>query len=300
MVVDYRSGQEDLFHPEPPHLIVRVALAFEPPDNKPVPEIRVLPQFVRRIVWRDRGRVSVQPGTAVFSDGRSLAFRALRFRSGEVNVLLPNGGQRIDWDELAELNPSAVDPWDAWFDHAAAVCPTASTRLIEIETSTGLIATASPAVGAFRGELGRPHRWVHGLQPAWSLDILWVPFREIAYYRSYAATEVPLSSMRRGGDLPRRAGGAQPVQVNRNIHGGPLASQTREFGWGLGVSGGTEVTYDLPAGARWLRASVSSIVCGCGGCARPRVLANDANGKLLWEGPILVGSEMILETERFP
>jgi hypothetical protein len=300
IVVDYRSGQDDAFLPEPPHFIVRVALAFEPPENKPVPEIRVLTQFVRRIVWRDRGRASAQPATVIFSDGRSLAFRALRFRAGEINVLLSSGGQRIAWDELAELNLAAVDPWSAWFDQAAAVCPTASTRLIEIETSTGLLATASLArlAARFEGNSADPDRWVHGLQPAWSLDILWVPFREIVYYRSYARTEVPLSRIAPRLVFHREGiGGSQPVQTNRNVLGGLLASKTLEFGWGLGVGGGTELTFDLPPGARSLRAAVClDRSAGDGGCVRPRVFANAASGKALWEGPILVGSEKVLDT----
>src|SRR5262245_27854548 len=79
VVVDYRSGNEDPFHPQPPHVIVRVALTFEPPENRRVPEIRVATQFIRRIVWQNRGRPRHAPATAYFRDGREVAFRAIRF-----------------------------------------------------------------------------------------------------------------------------------------------------------------------------------------------------------------------------
>src|SRR5439155_2552474 len=34
IVVDYRTGAEEPYHPQPPHLIVRVSIGFEPPENK--------------------------------------------------------------------------------------------------------------------------------------------------------------------------------------------------------------------------------------------------------------------------
>ena len=300
VVTGYSDGQEDPYQPLPPHLIVRVALTFEPPENKPVPEIRVLTQYIKRIVWQKRNATAPQQNAAVYRDGRTLAFRAIRFRTGEINVLLNTGGERIAWDELAELNLSAAGSWDAWFDQVVAVCPSPETRLLEMETSTGLMATASLArlAARFEGNSADPDRWVHGLQPAWSLDILWVPFREIACYRSYAASEAPL-----GRISPREAkhrggiGGASQARLNRNVHGGPLASKSLDFGWGLGVSGGTELTFDLPPAARTLRAAVClDRSAGDGGCVRPRIFANRATGKPLWEGPILVGSDRVVET----
>jgi len=60
-----------------------------------------------------------------------------------------------------------------------------------------LSATASLATftARFEGNSADPDRWVHGLQPAWSLDILWIPFREIAVYRLFWPTQVPLSRL---------------------------------------------------------------------------------------------------------
>src|SRR5437762_2230163 len=55
-VIDYKSGEEDRYHPQPPHLIVQTPLGFEPPENKPVNEVGVLVQCVRRIVWQRRGQ----------------------------------------------------------------------------------------------------------------------------------------------------------------------------------------------------------------------------------------------------
>jgi hypothetical protein len=302
VVVDYRSGGEDIYHPLPPHLIVRVTTSFEPPNNKPVPEIRVATQFVRRVVWQRRGAASATPGTALYRDGRTLPFRAVRWKRGEVQVLLADGSRLVDWDELAELQLPAADPWSAWFDQVATVCPTSDSRLLQAETATGLVATASLATFAarFEGNSADPDRWVHGLQPAWSLDILWIPFREIAVYRCFAPQEAPLSlflpeNIQQGWGLAA----AGRAQVNRSASGSPLASRRLEFGWGFGVAGGAELSFALPAGVRAVRTSVclDRSVDG-GGCIRPRIFLGDTKGKPLWEGPVLVGSETAADTGR--
>jgi S1-C subfamily serine protease len=300
VAVDYRTGHEDRFDPLPAHLVVRAGITFEPPENRPASEVRVVTSAVRRIVWQRLGRRAYQPGTAFYRDGRSVAFRAIRFGQGDVHLLLPDGDRRIDWSDLAELHLPAADPWTAWFDQLALVCPNLDTRLYEIETTGGLVATASLARLAmrFEGNSSESDRWVHALQPAWSLDLLWVPFREIAVIRTFAPREVSLHRITAKSAGQRGSlGGAQAVQINRNVLGGPLRSKTLDFGWGLGVAGGAELAFDLPAGVRSLRAWVSlDRAAGAGGCIRPRILVNDAKGAALWEGPVIVGSETVADT----
>jgi hypothetical protein len=300
IVVDYRSGLEDPYQPLPPHLVVRVALEFEPPGNRPVAEIRVLAHFVRRIVWQGRSRQPYQPGTVLYRDGRTVPFRALRQRPGAVHLLLAEGDRQVPWNDLAEIHFPQIDPWAAWFDELALLCPTAETRLIELETSAGLVATASLARWAprFEGNSSDADRWVHGVQPAWSLDILWIPFRQIAYYRSFATHELPLTRIApqtivyRGG-----LAGTRGAQLNRNVLGTPLRSRTLDFGFGFGVSGGTELSFDLSPHVRALQARVClDRAAGSGGCIRPRILAGEAGGQVLWEGPVMVGSDAIADT----
>src|SRR5205814_1278021 len=138
-------------------------------------------------------------------------------------------------------------------------CPTAGTRILETETSSGLVATASLArlTARFEGNSADPDRWVHGLQSAWSLDILWVPFREIACYHLFAPHQVPLSRAAFHVATSRGPlGGGLAAQVNRSVLGAPLRSKSLDFGWGLGVSGGTELTFDLPPAVRFVRTAV--------------------------------------------
>ena len=303
-VIDFRTGQEDAYAPLPAHLVVRVALQFEPPENKPVAEIRVATAFVRRVVWHGRVDRSYQAGTAFYRDGRSMMFRSLRWHSGLVHLLAADGDQRAVWSELAEVHLLASDPWEAYFDQVGFLCQDATTRLVEIETSSGLVALASTSrfAARFEGNSADPERWVHGIQPAWSLDILWIPFREIACYRFFLPHEVPLSRIApRANAESNREARQSSWQLNRNASGGWLRNKSTEFGWGFGVRGMVESAFELPSYARTFRTSVClDREAGDGGCVRPRLFIRPAGslagGELLWEGPLLIGSEMIAET----
>src|SRR5262249_1144717 len=151
-----------------------------------------------------------------------------------------------------------IDPWTAWFDELAALCPSQNTRLMQLETAAGLRATASLArfTARFEGNSADSDRWVHGVQPAWSLDILWIPFREVAIYRSFAPNGAPLSQI-----SPRQVkhesalAGPPKWQVDRSVTGAPLRSAAQEFGFGFGVAGGTELSFGIPPGAYSLQTS---------------------------------------------
>ena len=303
LAIDYHTGHDQPFEPLPPHLVVRSAQRFEPPENKPVAEIRIALSFVRRIVWQRRGRQAYQPGTAFYRDGRSLAFRAVRFSSGELHLLLPDGdNRRLPWSDLAEVHLPAADPWAAHWDEIAFICPNIDTRLYQVETTAGLVATSALArfVPRLEGNSADSDRWVHGIQPAWSLDILWVPCREMVFRRSYLPREVPLSRLapRRPKERSENGQNSPPrVEINRNTHGGPLRSHALDFGWGLGVHGHSELAFDLPPGIRSLRTQVClDRSAGRGGCLKAKIWAGEMTGNPLWQSPLLVGSETVADS----
>jgi S1-C subfamily serine protease len=296
--IDYRSGEEAYFDPAPPYLVVRSAQGFEPPENRPVSEIRVALPSVRRIVWQRRGKLPYRPGTALLADGREVAYRAIRWSSGQVHLLLADASsQRIAWTDLAELHLPAADPWDATWDELAELATGPKSRLYQIETTSGLVATASldRLAPRFEGNSSDPDRWVHGVQPAWSLDILWVPCREIVVRRSWSPHEVPLSRI-----APRDVAVSSvraSIEQNRSSLGGPLRSQQHDFGWGLGVHGASRLVFDLPEGARGFRAQVClDRTAGPGGCIAPRVWLGEPTGNPLWQSGPLVGSGQVADT----
>jgi hypothetical protein len=300
-VIGYSSGKGQPFRPLPPHLIVQSAQGFEPPENRAISEVRIALPSVRRIVWQRRGRAPYQPGMAILRDGRTLAYRAVRFQPGQCHLLLPEGGnERIAWSDLAELHLPAADAWDAWYDELVQLCPNIETRLYQVETTSGLVATASLArwVPRFEGNSGDPDRWVHGMQPAWSLDILWIPCREMTVRRSWLPREAPLSRLMASGPATERVA---RVAINVNCLGGPLRSQSLDFGWGLGVRGRSELAFDLPASARSFRTQVClDRSAAKGGCILARVFANEPVGNPLWQSPVLVGSEHVADTGGIP
>ncbi len=304
-VVEFRTGQESPFDPLPPHLLVEPSIALAPPGKPEVTTIRVAIGGLKRVVWQRNSRQAYQPGTALFRDGRALVYRAVRFGPGSVTVLLEEGSQRIPWSDLAELHFPQVDFWPAYFDELAGLCPTADARLMQVETASGLIATASLPrfVQRFEGNPQESERWVHGIHPAWSLDILWVPCREISMRRLFAANQVPLSRVPPSQVVAQSllAGSGRPPQVNRNVFFGPLQSAEHEYGWGIGVQARSELSFALPDGIKLLRGSAGiDRSSGTGGCVKCRIFANDVCSPPLWESPILVGSTTVADFGTLP
>lgn len=294
-VVDFRSGSEQPFLPLPPHLLVTPQQQLEPPRKAETQAIRVALASIRRIVWQRRSRQGYQPNTAFFRDGRSISYRAIRFGSGHVNLLIGTENRKVPWSDLAEIHLQDQPFWPAYFDDLAALCSTSESRLMQVEAVSGLIATTSLERFAQR-TMGNPadsNLWVHGIQPAWSLDVLWLPSKDISCRRFFLPHEVPLSRV----PFEIENGRGKTVRLNQNAFGGPLRNNTLDFGWGLGLLGPAELRFELPPGVKSFRSQVGlDRVCGKGGCVRARLFANAAGTPPLWESPFFVGSEAIADT----
>ena len=295
VVTDYRTGKEQPFFPLPPHLLVTPQQQLEPPRKPETAEIRVTVSAIRRIVWQRRSRQAYQPSTAFFRDGRSVSYRAIRFGGGYVNLLIGTENRKVPWSDLAEIHLQQVPFWPAYFDDLAALCSTSESRLIQVEAVSGLVATTSLERFAQRtmGNATDSNQWVHGIQPAWSLDILWVPSKDITCRRFFLPREVLLSRVPFELDNSR----GKTARVNQNAFGGPLRNTPLDFGWGFGLLGPTEMKFDLPPGVKTFRSQVGlDRASGKGGCVRARVFANSTGTPILWESPFLVGSEAIADT----
>ena len=119
-----------------------------------------------------------------------------------MRLLQESATRKASFGEIAELHLPRRDPWQAYCDELAAVNPDLQARMLQAETTGGLIATASTACFEARdgGDGGNSDRWLHALQPAWSLDLLWIRRSTIWIYRSFAPHQVPLSRI-----APRRS-----------------------------------------------------------------------------------------------
>ena len=228
-------------------------------------------------------------------DGGQITFRAVRFAAESVTLLLDDGTRTIPFSEIAELHLEPGDSWGAYFDELCQLSPRGRSRLLQVETVSGLVATASLSRfdARVRGDFQDSGHWLHGLQPAWSMDMLWLRNAEIRCRRSFAPHEVPLARIRPSTESQRLEVGktSWPWRLNQNALGGPLRSGGKTFGWGFGVHGANELRFALPRSAVSLESWVGlDHVVGRGGCAVASVLLDDSADRPLYESPLLVGS----------
>jgi hypothetical protein len=302
-VIGYRHDPPTAVYREWDHWIVRAAVDLRPPKPVEDPAVRVVASYVRRVVWQRRNVDRYQPGTVFCRDGRTVSFRSARFRDNDAVLLLTEGTRSVRYDEISELHLPAVDFWERYYDELATLAPETDTRLIQVDTIDGLVATTSllrfTAVMLSGGK--GPDHWVHGIQPAWSLDVLWVPHQRVWMRRLFAPHEVPLSRVPalRAQERPIVNQSAWPPQTNRNARGGVLRCGPRDYGWGIGVHAYSELHFPASPLVVAFRSEVGlDRVVGGGGCVQARVFADDIRRKPLFESPMLVGSTETAKTGR--
>jgi len=144
------------------------------------------------------------------------------------------------------------------------------------------------------GAEGSAETWDHMIQPAWSLDPLWVDFKTIGMRSSFAPTEFPLSRL-----APDKAVTPvlQPWRADRNAQGGALCSGGRMYAWGFGVHAYSELSFAIPPEAAAFRSVVGlDSIAGKGGCVRARVYLGSIDNNPAYQSPLLVGSGKTVDT----
>ncbi len=298
-VIGAGSGLEFKYQRLPTHLIVdRQGWNF--PGVQPANPLRVLTRWVRRVVWQRRSSEAYEPGNLFYVDGRRITFRAIRWNSASAFLLLESSTQEVPFHDVAEIHLPEVDTWTAYLEQLAFISPAATARLMQWETQQGLRATAS--LERFQakpsGNANDPNAWWHLIQPAWSIDPIWVNHRLIRTRRFFAPNEVPLSLFEpvRSSHAPGLSNG-WAWQRDRNVQSGPLHSGGLEYGWGLGVQAQHELEYKLPAGALTFRTRIGLDRCiGSGGCARGKVFASSNRNQPLFQTDLLIGSGLVADT----
>lgn len=293
-VTEYRTGDESPAQKSPPHLLVAPEAAVDWPEARRLSGVPVLTRTLRRVVWQKRDESRYRPGTLWYLDGRQLEFRALRWTSGAVRLLLEQETREVPFGEIAELHLPRLDPWQAWFDQLAALLPEGTGYVMQVETGDGLRATASSArlSPAVRGDAGNRDHWFHGVQPAWCLEPLWLRHRAIRTRRFFAPHEAPLSAIEPARVVQRsNLAGGWHWQLDRNVHAGPLRCGDHPFGWGFGVHAYSEMAFELPVAARGFRTQYGlDRVVGPGGCVRALIFAGPPGGQPLYKSEAVIGS----------
>jgi hypothetical protein len=294
-VLSYRDGRENPYESQPPHLVVRPLAEVQPPDVTRPAELRVTLEWVRRIVWEPVSTAEYRPGTAWLRTGTSMSFRSFRWSSQGIALLTAEGLKEVAWSDLGEIHFPKLNPWNAYYEQLATLSPQLKSRLIQLTGTDGSRWTTSVERFQARhlGDRNRPEQWYQLIQPAWSLDSIWLRYRTIRRWGFFAPHEFPLSNL-----VPAQAthqalfGKFADYQRDQNIQNGTLQSSDYEFGWGFGVQGSSELVLEYPEGARSLRTRFGlDRIAETGGCVDVEVLVGNSQSVLKQAN--LIGSKLV-------
>ncbi len=291
-----------------PILIVQPSANVNRPDDSQRDAVRVITRFVQRVVWVPPAEdaAACGPGWARLRNGTRLRVRTARFDGQVVKLLTPEGLQEAALAEMAEIHLPQRDLWDAYCEELAVLSPELTSPLVRCETDRGLVVTASLDRLRYLPPLhhdAEPLRWHLGLQPAWSLDMLWLGENSLVARSQFPPQRVPLSARfstpSADGEEPHET--CWRPRTNHSVRGFPLASGGRTFSWGYGVHATSRLTFPLPPLAEAFRTRVGlDHSVGDRGCARARILLDGPESRRLWESPLLIGSAQIHDSGRLP
>jgi hypothetical protein len=303
-VLGFVPGGADDKPAAPPHLLVALEgpllcagspLTAEAGGGRRA-EVRVLPQFVRRIVWGKGRSRDIAPGMLLFRDGGRLACQSLRWQADGVRVLTADGIRQVPLAELSEVCLPQADAWQSYCEELAALDPECKSRLVRLETTRGCILSTSLARLEATGGWDRT-AWCHVVRPAWCLDALCVPFSTIQAWWTFTPHEVPLSRWPPVRFVSRpMLGKGWSWQVDRNVEGGLLASAKQVHGWGFGVHAPCELWFEIPPAARGFQVRVGlDRLAGSGGCARALVCLDRPDAAPRFRSKHLIGSSEVVD-----
>ena len=297
-VISFEAETVNTYEFVPAHLVIRPASELQPPEDPQSGVIRVGMDWIRRVVWQPSTTESYRPGTIWLRTGGMLTFRTLRWSETAITALTTDGIKEFSFDDLAEIHFPHQDPWTNYYEQLAVLSPQLTSRLIQMETSDGSRWTTSTERFQARhhGDRNRPEQWLQFLQPAWSLDPIWLRYRTIRLWRFHAPTDVPLSNFL-PVDVKRQAvfGSGWTWRTNQNVQRGPLQSASQEFGWGFGAQASCDLVFEWPETARaWKTHFGLDRTAGSGGFVRLSFLLG--NGQPLGPQPTLQGSQTVGDT----
>ncbi|MGY8767558.1 MAG: PDZ domain-containing protein [Pirellulales bacterium] len=295
---------------EPSHFLVAPSSTLTKSSRTDEPaDVRVIQNSVRKIVWKSEDFLLDQhhPLTLFYKDGRRIRFRSIRFTSSAISLLLESGRRTASFDEVAEIHLQQRDPWQQYVQELAVLFPqgfyTAKglPRLLQLVTDSGLVATTSMNrfTADSQGNNNDSDRWLHGIQPYWALDILWVPSRNTWMRRSWPVEQIPISRFAieedRSGAMFSAA--AWHARTNQSVQGTLLRSAGEMYGWGLGVIAPSRITVPVSPFCIGVKTKVGiDFLARSGGCIRARIRRDSASGPVLYETPITIGSSTVHET----
>ena len=275
----------------PAHLVVEPTGELGLPGVFGRAEVRVLPDWVRRIVNRPLPGLAAAPKSLQAVGGVVVSFQELKWRGDGVQALTDAGVKPFSLADIKVLDLGPWNSWEAWHRQLAVLTPGLASRLVRIELADGTRLMTSLERLRPRSQGGDdPGKWFHLLQSAWSLDLLAIPHRKIRTRTFFDPHEAPLSAIEPSASRHRAifSQGWGTIRVDENVRGEPLRAGERDFAWGFGVHAHHELEFELPFSARQFRTKIGlDPWVGTGGCARGRVQLGE---QTLFESPLLIGT----------
>ncbi|MBI1247563.1 hypothetical protein GC197_06910 [bacterium] len=312
---DRLPGHTDSYTPEglayqtvlPEHFTLSPSFPFrKSSDARYRSDLRVRRDMIRKIVWQQIPALIDRyvPSTVFLTNGREISFRAIRFTEGSIQLLSGRERISIGFHEIAELHLPNESPWETHLLELAILFPGGKTdredhqRLVQWETSDGLVATTSvDRIDAdSRGDNNNSDRWNHGIQPAWSLDMIWVECRSTWMRRSWRFDEMPLFRVpyhetREEAMFSRNGFSAR---INRGVLAGTAKSGEHASGWNFGVMAPSRLSIDLPPLARGFRGSLGiDQAAHDRGCIRGKVFLSWESSPKFESKPIIGSAEVV-------
>ncbi len=301
-VVSYHADSGNTYEHIPAHLMVRPMVDLQPPEDPQIGDIRIGLDWLRRVVWQKAAAEEYRPGTVWLRNGGLQTFRTLRWSDDAVTLLTADGIKELSFADIAEVHLPKQDPWVSYYEQLAALSPQLKSRLMQMDTVDGSRWTTATERFQARhhGDRNRPEQWYQLLQPAWSLDPIWLRYRTIRTWRFHAPTDVPLSNF-----LPVEAkrqavfGSGWTWRTNQNVQRGQLQSATVDYGWGFGVQASCDLTFEWPEAARsWRTQFGLDRAAASGGFVRLSFAT--ANGQPIGPQPTVQGSQAVGDTGWIP
>jgi hypothetical protein len=296
-VVDFVPAETDSFEAHGELLVVEPLISVDVPGQPTTPFLRVDTRWLRRVVFQKRSTnpQRYQPGTVFLHDGSQVKFRVIRWSETALSVLTEGGVHNLLFSQVAELHMPAADPWNVYFEQLATLSPNLGSRLLQVETSTGLTLTASTERyrPQFSGDKNKSEDWYPLFQPAWSLDPISVPFKEIRTWRFFSALEPPMTLFEpTAARLNPVFSGGWNWQRNLSVQQSPLKNVSLLSGWGFGVHAPTELVFALHPTVTGIRSRLGlDNVVEKGGSAEALIALSTNEAAPLYKSGVLIGSD---------
>lgn len=301
-VIDFLPAESDSFEAHGELLIVEPLVSIDIPGQPKTPFVRVDTRWLRRVVFQKRSTSPqrYRPGTVFLHDGSQLSFRVVRWSETALSALTDQGIRTLLFSQVAEVHMPATDPWNVYFEQLATLSPNLDSRLLQVETSTGLTLTGSTEryQPQSSGDKSKSENWYPLFQPAWSLDPISVPFREIRTWRFFSPLEPPMTLFEPSATRPSPVfSGGWNWQRNQSVQRSPLRNASLLSGWGFGVHAPTDLAFALHSTVTGVRTrlGLDSIVQQ-GGSAEALVTLSTNEAAPIYKSGVLVGSDKTADT----